>query len=110
DGRNQVDGVAVAMNGAHLLALTSPLAALRKSDALKPAGQLGGEIIHADADQAGALAQCPGVAGMVAQILGDFEAANQSGLQSRRICFLAVRGDLQCRLYNRVAAAEMIDE
>ena len=97
------------MNGAHFLALANPLAALRERDALELAGQLGGEIIHADAHQAGALTQCPGVAGMVAQILRDCETPDQGGLQSGRLCFLPC-GNLQCGLDNCVAAAEMIDQ
>jgi hypothetical protein len=70
------------MDCAHLLALPNPLAALWQRDAFHLAGQLGGKIIHADAHQVGALAQCPGVTGMVTQIFWDLEAANQGGLQA----------------------------
>src|ERR1039458_8964781 len=98
------------MNAAHLLALADPLAALWERDAVDLAGQLGGKIIHADANQAGAFAERPGVAGVIAQIFRDLEAANQGGMQSGRVSLLPGRGDLQCRLNNGVAAAEMIDE
>jgi hypothetical protein len=73
------------------------------------AGQLGGEIIHADADQVGALAQRPGVTGVIAEILRHREAANQGGLKTRCSRFMLGWGDLQHRLHG-VAGAEMIDE
>ena len=53
------------------------------SAVLGEAGQLRGEIIQAYPDQVGALVQCPGRTGMVAQILWDCEAADQSRLQAR---------------------------
>ena len=68
DRRNHIDGATVPMDRAHLLALANPLAALRQRDALHGASQLGSEVIHADADQVGALAQCPGVSGVIAEI------------------------------------------
>src|SRR5208282_1804609 len=109
DGRNQVNYAAVAMNGAHLLALADPLAALRERDGVKLASQLGSEIIHANADQAGAFAQRPGVAGMVTQILRNCEAADEGWLQAGSFCFRSC-GNLHCGLHNCVAAAEMIDQ
>ena len=74
------------------------------------AGQLGGEIIHADPHQVGALAQCPGVTGVIAQILRNREAADQGGLQAWRSGVMLCLEHLQRGLYNRVAGAEIIDQ
>src|SRR5579864_6902064 len=63
---HHVDGATVAMNCAHLLSLANPLAALRQRNALQFSGRLRSEIIHADPHQAGALAERPSVAGVVA--------------------------------------------
>ena len=91
------------------LALANPLAALRQRDALDLAGQLGGEIIHADPHQVGALAQRPGVTGVIAQVLRHLEAADQGGLQARCSGVMLCWGNLQHRLHG-VAGAEMINE
>ena len=92
----------------NFLALANPLAALRQRDPLQRAGQLGGEIIHADAHQAGAFADRPGVAGMVAQVFRYLEAADQRGLQTRH-GVVRFRGNLQRRLQG-AAGAEMVNQ
>jgi hypothetical protein len=97
------------VNGAHLLALANPLAALRKRDAFQLARQFRRKIVHANSHQTGALAQCPSVAGMITEILWDFEAAGQSGLQSRSGLVLG-SSELESGLHNGLAAAEMIDQ
>jgi len=44
---------------------------------------------------------------MVAQVLRDLKAADQSGLQARYSSVLFCGGNLQRRLYNRAAAEEI---
>jgi hypothetical protein len=90
--------------------LANPLAALRQRDALQFAGHLGGEIIHADPNQAGAFAQRPGVTGVETQVFGHFEAADQRWLQAER-CVPRRRGNLQCwLLHDGAASSVMVDQ
>ena len=72
------------------------------------AAQLGGEFIHADAYQAGTLAQRPGVAGMEAQLFGNLESANQAGREPRRrFALCGLQHGLQDNLF---AAVEVVDQ
>src|SRR5438477_11964497 len=95
------------MQGPHLLSLTDPLATLRQRDAVDFARQLGGERVHANADQTRTLAERPGVAGMEAQFFGNLKAADQAGSGSRR----SFVPGLQSRLSDDLlAAVKMVDQ
>src|SRR5208283_4766041 len=100
---------AVAEERCNLLSLPDPLSALRQRQAIHFAHQLRSKIVEAYPHQAGALAQCPGVAGMIAEIFGDLETSDEVGNRTDGRSFSL--GHRDCGLDNNcLAAVEVIDQ